>query len=84
MTSRAACRAKRRTNPWRGEAPPRAFSGGTASDLEESRDGSVAITLSNRRRRAASELLGLRVGRSLRHHFQDVVIILGSAAAHGG
>ena len=49
MASRAACRAKRRTNPSREEAAPRAFSSGAASDLSGSLEESVAMALSNGR-----------------------------------
>src|SRR3982074_1478747 len=81
MASRAACRAKRRTNPSREEAAPRAFSSGAASALRGSLAESVAMDALEWPRRAASELLGLRAGRSLRHHFREVTIILDYAAA---
>ena len=45
---------------------------------------SVAMDALEWPRRAASELLGLRVGRSLRHHFREVTIILDYAAAQAG
>ena len=84
MASRAACRAKRRTNPSREEAAPRAFSSGAASDLSGSLEESVAMDALEWPRLAASELLGLRADRSLRHHFREVTIILDYAAAQEG
>ena len=54
MASRAACRAKRRTNPSREEAAPRAFSSGAASDLSGSLEESVAMDALEWPRRAAS------------------------------
>jgi hypothetical protein len=77
MTSRTACRAKRRTKPARGEAAPRAFSGGIVLD------GSVTTALSNRRGMRLRRALGPGEVPSLRHHFGEVMIILGLTAAHG-
>src|SRR3984893_14511459 len=81
----ARCLPRQETNhPSREEAAPRAFSSGAASDLSGSLEESVAMDALEWPRRAASELLGLRAGRSLRHHFREVTIILDYAAAQEG
>ena len=86
MASRAACRAKRRTNPSREEAAPRAFSSGAASDLSGSLEESVAMDALEWPRRAAGSFLLFQFlflcyfSRPSRQHFERFRKILHMAS----